>query len=98
MPNNKGLNQAQIEKRKVLAKMMAEGNGVPNLDPIISGGSPYDVREYLAMLPLGQKVIMGNEVMHVVEKKDRPENTIPNEYKDYYKKNKNLPKVRTLNY
>lgn len=87
----------KTEKRKILAKLLAEGNGVVDFNKISKGHNSGDVREYLALLPLGQAVTVDNSIFHVAESQGRPESTIPDEFKEYYKRIKNLPRVRTLN-
>jgi hypothetical protein len=89
-------NQISVaEKRKILARLLAEGDGVIDYNKMSKDNSPSDVREYLSMLPLGQPVLIGGGIMRVAEYQGRPDSSIPDDMKQYYK-NKNYKNIRTL--
>lgn len=86
-----------LNKRKILAQLIFDGDGVPDLTKIQGDLSSSELRSYLNLLPLNHPVKVWDQTWKVAEVQPRPESKIPDQFKDYYKTVKNLPRVRTLN-
>ncbi len=81
-------------KRRKLAKLMAEGNGVPNLSS--ENVPPDELRDYLALLPIGHKISYGGKDAKVAEVQRRDIETVPEDLKKYYIHAGKFKKARTF--
>lgn len=81
-------------KRKKLAQLMAAGNGVPDLSS--ENVPPTELRDYLALLPIGHKISYGGREARVAEVQMRDIKTVPEDLKKYYIHAGKFKKARTF--
>lgn len=71
-----------LSKRKKLAKLMATGNGIPDLSS--HNVDTEELRDYLELLPIGHKIVYNGKIAKISEVAKRNIESIPEDLKQYY--------------